>query len=87
MLTAFIVVAISSLIFIGCSSGGSSGGSSEGENTHTDSIMYSAVFKNGSGGVDGLGAAHSVAVSEDGKNVYVAGVNDDALAVFNVFNQ
>ncbi len=38
-------------------------------------------FVDGSG-VDGLGGARAVAVSPDGKQVYVAGENDDALAVF-----
>ncbi|MGE4191225.1 MAG: beta-propeller fold lactonase family protein [Thermoanaerobaculia bacterium] len=33
-------------------------------------------------GVEGLAGARSVAVSPDGKQVYVAGENDDALAVF-----
>jgi cysteine-rich repeat protein len=34
------------------------------------------------GGVDGLDGARAVAVSPDGDHVYVAGGNDDALAVF-----
>ncbi|OQX29978.1 MAG: hypothetical protein B0D92_00900 [Spirochaeta sp. LUC14_002_19_P3] len=52
-------------------------------NTTTGALSYSTVFKDGSGGVDGLDGAESVAVSRDGKNVYVAGFADDALAVFN----
>lgn len=39
-------------------------------------------FFDGSGGVDGLSGARAVRVSRDGKNVYVAGEDDDALAVF-----
>ncbi|HSL94919.1 MAG TPA: beta-propeller fold lactonase family protein, partial [Thermoleophilia bacterium] len=39
-------------------------------------------FFDGAGGVDGLGGARAVRVSRDGKNVYVAGEDDDALAVF-----
>jgi 6-phosphogluconolactonase (cycloisomerase 2 family) len=33
-------------------------------------------------GVDGLGSARAVAVSPDGKHVYVAGHSDDAIAIF-----
>ncbi len=36
----------------------------------------------GLAGVDGLAGAQAVAVSGDGANVYVAGSNDDAVAVF-----
>ncbi len=39
-------------------------------------------FFDGAGGVDGLSGARAVRVSRDGKNVYVAGEDDDALAVF-----
>ena len=39
-------------------------------------------FKDGVGGVEGLNGARAVAVSPDGKNVYVAAEDDDAVAVF-----
>ncbi len=39
-------------------------------------------FKDGIDGVDGLNGARAVAVSPDGKNVYVAAEDDDAVAVF-----
>ena len=39
-------------------------------------------FKDGVDGVDGLNGARAVAVSPDGKNVYVAAEDDDAVAVF-----
>ncbi len=39
-------------------------------------------FKDGVGGVDGLNGARAVAVSPDGKQVYVAAEDDDAVAVF-----
>ncbi|MEO8195215.1 MAG: beta-propeller fold lactonase family protein [Thermoanaerobaculia bacterium] len=39
-------------------------------------------FKDGTAGVDGINGARAVAVSPDGKNVYVAGEDDDAVAVF-----
>lgn len=48
----------------------------------TGALTFSAVFQNEVGGVDGLDGASSVAVSEDGKSVYVTGYTDDALAVF-----
>ncbi|OQX29225.1 MAG: hypothetical protein B0D92_04945 [Spirochaeta sp. LUC14_002_19_P3] len=52
-------------------------------NTSTGALTFSPVFKDGSGGVDGLNAAWSVAVSQDGKNVYVVGRYAAALAIFN----
>ena len=39
-------------------------------------------FTDNINGVDGLESGWSVAVSPDGQNVYVAGFNDDSLAVF-----
>ena len=39
-------------------------------------------FADGSSGVDGLNGARAVVVSPDGKKVYVAGEDDDAVAVF-----
>jgi cysteine-rich repeat protein len=38
--------------------------------------------RDGVGGVDGIDGARSVALSPDGAHAYVAGFNDDALAVF-----
>jgi hypothetical protein len=40
------------------------------------------IKRDGSGNVDGLAGAASVAVSADGRHVYVAGPGDDAIAVF-----
>ncbi len=48
----------------------------------TGLLKFSAVYKDGVNGVDGLDGAHSVAVSPDGKQVYVASSSSDALAVF-----
>ncbi|MFV2066188.1 MAG: beta-propeller fold lactonase family protein, partial [Pirellulales bacterium] len=45
-------------------------------------LPFVQVLKDGAGGVDGLAGARSVSVSPDGRNVYVAGSDDDALAVF-----
>lgn len=54
------------------------------DNTSPDFGKLSAVqtFVNGQGGVTGLDGARAVTVSPDGKNVYVAGEDSDALAVF-----
>ena len=51
-------------------------------NASTGALSFVEVLKDGVGGVDGLDGARSVACSPDGKNVYVAGGGDDALAVF-----
>jgi 6-phosphogluconolactonase (cycloisomerase 2 family) len=50
----------------------------------TGKLMVVEVEKDGVGGVDGLGGARSVTVSPDGKHVYAAGADDDAVAVFAV---
>jgi DNA-binding beta-propeller fold protein YncE len=51
-------------------------------NTDTGALSYSTLFEDGVAGVDGLAGAQDVAVSSDGKNVYVAGYADSALVVF-----
>ena len=51
--------------------------------TATGKLTLRQVIKDGVDGVDGLNEAHSVTVSPDGENVYVAGTGDDAVAVFN----
>lgn len=48
----------------------------------TGALTFVEVQKNGKGGVDGLLRARAVAVSPDGKNVYGAGGDDNAIAVF-----
>lgn len=45
-------------------------------------LTPAGFFQDGVGGVNGLAIAQSVAVSPDGKNVYVGGRGDDAIAVF-----
>jgi 6-phosphogluconolactonase (cycloisomerase 2 family) len=48
----------------------------------TGRIDFVDAFFDGDGAVDGLGGATQVAVSPDGANVYVAGLFDDAIAIF-----
>lgn len=51
-------------------------------NPTTGEITYIETHKNGVEGVSGLGGAYAVTVSPDGNTVYVAGAEDDALAIF-----
>ena len=51
-------------------------------NPTTGSLGFVEADVNGVAGIEGLGGANSVAVSPDGKNVYVAGPNDNAVAFF-----
>lgn len=48
----------------------------------TGSLAFVENEFDGFGGVSGLEAAHSVAVSPDGRHVYATGFQDDALAAF-----
>jgi 6-phosphogluconolactonase (cycloisomerase 2 family) len=48
----------------------------------TGELSPAGFFQDGVGGVNGLATAQSVAVSPDGKHVYVGGRTDDAIAVF-----
>jgi cysteine-rich repeat protein len=48
----------------------------------TGTLTFLEAKFDGVGGVDGLNKAQGVAVSPDGKNVYVTGQVDDAVAVF-----
>ena len=52
-------------------------------NTDTGALTFAKAFKDGSDGADGLDGARGLVVSPDGKNVYVAGSGEHALAVFN----
>ena len=45
-------------------------------------LSFVELQRDGVGGVDGLAGAQSIAISPDGKHVYVAGPHDDAVAVF-----
>ena len=48
----------------------------------TGRLTFVEVYRDGSGGVDGLDGARAVVVSPDGLHVYVAGYMEDAVAVF-----
>ncbi len=51
-------------------------------NVVTGELTFLARHKDGGGGIDGLNSAVDVAVSPDGRHVYVAGAGDDAIALF-----
>ena len=51
----------------------------------TGGLTFVEVQKDGQNGVDGLDGAFSVTVSADGKHVYVAAHNDDAITYFGSF--
>ena len=51
-------------------------------NSVTGQLSVSQILEDDVGGVDGLGGARSVAVSEDGTSVYVAAGTDEAVSVF-----
>jgi 6-phosphogluconolactonase (cycloisomerase 2 family) len=53
-----------------------------GRNETTGALSFIEMKQDGAGGVDGLYGAHSVAVNPAGDYVYVAGFNDNAVAVF-----
>ena len=48
----------------------------------TGRLTLLGVFRDGQGGVDDLQGANAVTVSDDGENVYVVAVDDNALSVF-----
>lgn len=48
----------------------------------TGTLTFVNVLIDGMSGVDGLLGAHAIAVSEDGAQVYVGGLGDNAIAVF-----
>lgn len=51
-------------------------------NATSGSLGFLGGPRDGVGGVDGLDGATSLAVSADGRHVYAAGLDDDAVAVF-----
>src|SRR2546427_403888 len=53
-----------------------------GRDAATGKLAFVEAQHEGQNGVLGLSGARGVAVAPDGANVYVAGVSDDALAVF-----
>ncbi|MCP4201263.1 MAG: lactonase family protein [bacterium] len=48
----------------------------------TGDLTFLEIEDDGVGGVDGLDAAEALALSPDGEHLYVAGENDNAVAVF-----
>ncbi len=52
-------------------------------NVVSGQLSFVEVFKDGVNGVNGLNRASAVDVSNDGKNVYVAGYYDNAISIFN----
>ncbi|MFC1798577.1 beta-propeller fold lactonase family protein [Thermodesulfobacteriota bacterium] len=53
-------------------------------NATSGQLTFVEAQKNGVNGVDGLYGASAIAVSPDEKNLYVAGYDDDAVAVFQI---
>jgi 6-phosphogluconolactonase (cycloisomerase 2 family) len=51
-------------------------------NILSGALAYVERYRDNSSGVDGLDGARSVVITPDGKNVYVTGANDRAIAVF-----
>jgi DNA-binding beta-propeller fold protein YncE len=51
-------------------------------NVTTGDLMFRTSFKDNRAGVDGLGGAFGLDISADGQQVFVAGPNDNAIAVF-----
>ena len=51
-------------------------------NAVTGGLTFVELQKDGTGSVDGLNGTLSVAISSDSASVYVAGTDDDAVAVF-----
>ena len=52
-------------------------------NINSGKLSFVEVQKNGVNGVEGLYGAVFIDISPDGKHIYVTGVGDDAVAVFN----
>ncbi|MEK7256836.1 MAG: beta-propeller fold lactonase family protein [Bacteroidota bacterium] len=52
-------------------------------NQATGALTPASMVQDGVGGVDGLAGVYYIALSPDGKNLYCAGYQDNALAVFN----
>ncbi len=51
------------------------------ERTESGGLSTLEVEQDGEGGVDGLATANGLAVSPDGRHRYVAGYDDNALAI------
>lgn len=50
--------------------------------TGTGELTFVDIWRDGSGGIEGLDGARHVAISPDGRHVYVAAANDFAVSVF-----
>ena len=52
-------------------------------NPSSGALTYQEIVRDNQNGVDGLNGATGLAISPDGRQLYVTGQHDDALAVFN----
>lgn len=45
-------------------------------------LTFGSIYRNRTGGIDGIGGATALALAEDGRHLYVAGFLDAAIAIF-----
>lgn len=45
-------------------------------------LTFGSIYRNRTGGIDGLGGATALAIAADGRHLYVAGFLDSAIAIF-----
>ena len=51
-------------------------------NSTSGALTFTGILQDGDQGVEGLGGAHGITLSLDGKNIYVVSASDDALCWF-----
>ena len=53
-----------------------------GRDAATGQLNFVQAYKDGNSSIDGLDGATAIAITADGRNVYIAGYSDNAVAVF-----